>query len=111
MMAVGAILFGSNQFTPQLLQTNFPYTAMLSGFAVMPGRPRHADHDADRRPGRPGSMQPKYWMAIGLATIALAMWYSTSLTPDASFGYFVTMRMFQTVGLPFLFIPINSVVL
>jgi DHA2 family multidrug resistance protein len=48
-------------------------------------------------------------MAIGLATIALAMWYSTSLTPDASFGYFVTMRIFQTIGLPFLFIPINSV--
>src|SRR5579862_6411036 len=37
MMTVGAILFGSNQITPQLLQTNFPYTAMLSGLAVMPG--------------------------------------------------------------------------
>ena len=37
MLAVGAILFGSNQITPQLMQTNFPYTAMLSGFAMMPG--------------------------------------------------------------------------
>jgi MFS transporter, DHA2 family, multidrug resistance protein len=108
MMAVGAILFGSNQITPQLMQTNFPYTAMLSGFAVMPGglamlimMPIAGQVT--------GLMQPKYWMAIGLATIALAMWYSTSLTPDASFGYFVTMRIFQTIGLPFLFIPINSV--
>ena len=52
-------------------------------------------------------MQPKYMMAIGFAIIALAMWYSTSLTPDASFGYFATMRVFQTIGMPFLFIPIN----
>ena len=37
MFAVGAILFGSNQITPQLMQTNFPYTAMLSGLAMMPG--------------------------------------------------------------------------
>ena len=37
MLAVGAILFGSNQITPQLMQTNFPYTAMLSGLAMMPG--------------------------------------------------------------------------
>jgi DHA2 family multidrug resistance protein len=81
---------------------------MLSGFAVMPGglamlimMPIAGQVT--------GLMQPKYWMAIGLATIALAMWYSTSLTPDASFGYFVTIRIFQTIGLPFLFIPINSV--
>ena len=53
MLAVGAILFGSNQITPQLMQTNFPYTAMLSGLGDDAGRPRHADHDADRRPGHP----------------------------------------------------------
>jgi len=37
------------------------------------------------------------------------MWYSTSLVPDASFSYFATVRVFQTVGMPFMFIPINSV--
>jgi DHA2 family multidrug resistance protein len=54
-------------------------------------------------------MQPKYWIAIGFTIVALAMWYSTSLTPDASFGYFATVRVFQTIGMPFMFIPINSV--
>jgi DHA2 family multidrug resistance protein len=54
-------------------------------------------------------MQPKYWLAIGFSIVALAMWYSTSLAPDASFGYFATMRVFQTIGMPFMFIPINSV--
>jgi DHA2 family multidrug resistance protein len=37
------------------------------------------------------------------------MWYSTTLTPDASFSYFAWVRVYQMVGLPFLFIPINTV--
>jgi DHA2 family multidrug resistance protein len=48
-------------------------------------------------------------MALGLTGIALSMWYSTSLTPDASFDYFAWVRVFQTIGLPFMFIPINTV--
>jgi DHA2 family multidrug resistance protein len=108
MLAVGAILFGSNQITPQLMQTNFPYTAMLSGLAMMPGGLAMLIMMpiAGQIMGR---MQPKYWMAIGFAIIAMAMWYSTSLVPDASFGYFATVRVFQTVGMPFMFIPINMI--
>jgi DHA2 family multidrug resistance protein len=41
--------------------------------------------------------------------VALSMWYSTSLTPDASFDYFGWVRVYQMIGLPFLFIPINAV--
>ena len=37
MMTVGAVLFGSTQLLPQLLQISFGYTAMLSGLALMPG--------------------------------------------------------------------------
>jgi DHA2 family multidrug resistance protein len=108
MLLVGAILFGSNQIMPQLLQTVFPYTAMLSGFAMMPGgiamlliMPIAGQIT--------GKFQPKYLMALGLTGIALSMWYSTSLTPDASFDYFGWVRVYQMVGLPFLFIPINTV--
>jgi MFS transporter, DHA2 family, multidrug resistance protein len=108
MLLVGAILFGSNQIMPQLLQTVFPYTAMLSGFAMMPGgiamlviMPIAGQIT--------GKFQPKYLMVLGLSGIALSMWYSTSLTPDASFEYFGWVRVYQMVGLPFLFIPINTV--
>jgi DHA2 family multidrug resistance protein len=108
MLAVGAFLFGSNQITPQLMQTNFPYTAMLSGLAMMPGgiamlimMPVIGQIA--------GRTQPKYLIAIGFTIIALAMWYSTTLVPDASFSYFATVRIFQTVGMPFMFIPINFV--
>jgi MFS transporter, DHA2 family, multidrug resistance protein len=56
-----------------------------------------------------GRIQPKYLMTFGLIGIAVSMWYSTSLTPDASFDYFSWVRVYQMVGLPFLFIPINTV--
>jgi DHA2 family multidrug resistance protein len=108
MLAVGAILYGSNQITPQLMQTNFPYTAMLSGLAMMPGgiamllmMPIVGQIA--------GRAEPKYWIATGFVIIALAMWYSTSLVPDASFGYFAFVRILQTIGMPFMFIPINTV--
>jgi DHA2 family multidrug resistance protein len=48
-------------------------------------------------------------MTLGLSGIALSMWYSTSLPPDASFGYFEWVRVYQMAGLPFMFIPINTV--
>jgi len=108
MLMVGAILFSSNQIMPQLLQTSFPYTAYLSGLAMMPGG--LAMLVVMPIAGQvTGHFQPKYLMTLGLTGIALSMWYSTSLTPDASFDYFAWVRVFQTVGLPFLFIPINTV--
>ena len=108
MLMIGAILFGSNQIMPQLLQTTFPYTAMLSGLAMMPGG--LAMLVVMPVAGQVSSrFQPKYLMVLGLAGIAVSMWYSTSLTPDASFDYFGWVRVYQTIGLPFLFIPINTV--
>jgi len=108
MFAVGAILFGSNQITPQLMQTNFPYTAMLSGLAMMPGGAAMLlmMPVAGQLAGRG---QPKYWLTLGLTMIAISMWISTSLVPDASFSYFAWVRVAQTIGMPFMFIPINSV--
>jgi len=108
MMTVGAILFGSTQIMPQLLQTNFPYTAELSGLAIMPGG--LAMLAIMPIAGQvTGKLQPKYWIALGLGGIALSMWHSTTLVPDATFGYFAMIRVYQMIGLPFLFIPINTI--
>jgi DHA2 family multidrug resistance protein len=108
MLTIGAILFGSNQIMPQLLQTTFPYTAMLSGLAMMPGG--FAMLVMMPVVGQiSGRVQPKYLIALGLFGIVLSMWHSTSLTPDASFDYFAWLRIYQVIGLPFLFIPINTV--
>jgi DHA2 family multidrug resistance protein len=107
MMAVGAVLFGSTQILPQLMQTSFGYSAYLSGLALMPGGLAMlvmmpvAGVVANW-------VQPKYLIALGMALIALAMWDLTSLNGDAAFGYFAWGRVYQMVGLPFLFIPINT---
>jgi DHA2 family multidrug resistance protein len=107
MMAVGAILFASTQLLPQLLQTNFGYTAYLSGLALMPGgiamllMMPFAGAISGRLP-------PKYLIAFGMAVVALAMWHMTLLSPNVSFDFFTWARVFQMVGLPLLFIPINT---
>jgi DHA2 family multidrug resistance protein len=91
-----------------LLQSGFDYSAYLSGLALMPGglamlllMPAAGFIS--------NVIQPKYLIALGMALIALAMWHMTSLMPGASFGYFAWSRVFQMIGLPFLFIPINTV--
>jgi DHA2 family multidrug resistance protein len=107
MMAVGAILFGSTQILPQLMQTSFDYTAYLSGLALMPGG--LAMLVMMPAAGAVANwVQPKYLIALGMALIALAMWDLTSLNGDAAFSYFAWGRVYQMIGLPFLFIPINT---
>jgi DHA2 family multidrug resistance protein len=53
-------------------------------------------------------IQPRYLMALGMAILAVAMWHFTSLTPDASFDYFAWVRVYQMIGMPFLFVPITT---
>lgn len=107
MVSVGAVLFGSTQILPQLLQTAFPYTAYLSGLALMPGG--IAMLILMPVAGAVANIvQPKYLIAFGMAAIALAMWHMTSLDGAANFGFFAWGRVFQMIGLPFLFIPINT---
>jgi DHA2 family multidrug resistance protein len=108
MMAVGAVLFASTQILPQLLQEAFGYSAYLSGLSMMPGgiamlvmMPLAGQIT--------NYIQPKYLIAFGLAAISVAMWHMTSLVPNANFNFFEFARVFQMIGLPFLFIPINTV--
>lgn len=107
MLAVGAILFGSTQILPQLMQTGFGYTAYLSGLALMPGG--LAMLVIMPLAGQITNwIQPKYLIAFGLCVIALAMWHMTSLSGEVGFSFFAWARVYQMIGLPFLFIPINT---
>jgi MFS transporter, DHA2 family, multidrug resistance protein len=107
MMAVGAILFGSTQILPQLLQSGYDYSAYLSGLSLMPG-------GIAMLLMMPVAgvitnyIQPKYLIAFGMAVIAIAMWQMTSLSPHADFDFFAWTRVYQMIGLPLLFIPINT---
>jgi DHA2 family multidrug resistance protein len=107
MFAAGAVLFSSTQLLPQLVQTNFQYTATWSGLALMPGGIAMAmmmpfvGFLSNR-------VAPKFLIGCGLTVVALSMWHLTSLSPDANFGFFSWARIFQTVGLPLMFVPILS---
>jgi MFS transporter, DHA2 family, multidrug resistance protein len=108
MLTVGAILFSSTQILPQLLQLNFGYTATWAGLALMPGG--LVMLTLMPLVGQLTRFVPAKWMILfGLICVAAGLWHVTSLSPDAGYWYFATARIFQTVGLPFLFIPITTV--
>jgi MFS transporter, DHA2 family, multidrug resistance protein len=107
MLAVGAILFSSTQFMPQLLQENFGYTATLAGLSLMPGG--FTALVMMIVAGRvSGLVQPRYMLAAALAVIGLSMYRFTGLSPEADFFWFATARVFQMAALPALFLTITS---
>ena len=107
MLGVGGLLFSTTQLIPQLLQTGFGYTATLSGLALMPGG--FAMLLMMPIAGALGNVvAPRYMMAAGMFVAGLALYYSTHVTATADFSFFAWARSFQTVALPFLFVPITS---
>ncbi len=107
MMVVGAIIFSTLQLLPQLLQSEFGYTATLAGLSLSPGgvvtmlMMPVAGYLT-------GKIQPKYLIGFGLAVVGLSMWHLTGLDGNITFSYAVWGRIFTAAGLPFLFIPITT---
>jgi MFS transporter, DHA2 family, multidrug resistance protein len=107
MLGVGAILYASTQVMPALVQSSFGYSATLAGLMLLPGGLAMAFL-------MPVSgqitkyVQPKFVIAAALVILSLALWHTTSLTPDATFQYFAWSRVYHMVAMPFLFIPITS---
>ncbi len=107
MLAVGAILFSSTQFMPQLLQENFGYTATWAGLSLMLGG--FISLVSMAAAGQVSRFaQPRYLMAGALIAIAIAMRHFTGLSPDADFDWFAWARAFQMAAIPFLFLTITS---
>ena len=107
MLTIGAILFGTTQLVPQLLQTIYHYSATLSGLALMPGG--LAMLLLMPVVGVLGGHVPlKYLIAFGMFLLGAAMLYMTSLSGQADFSFYAWARVYQTIGLPFVFIPITS---
>ena len=71
MLAVGAVLFGTTQLMPQLLQGNFGYTATLAGLSLMPGG--FASLTSMLVAGQASRfVQPRWMMAGALIVIGLS---------------------------------------
>jgi DHA2 family multidrug resistance protein len=53
-------------------------------------------------------LDARYLIAFGFLASAVSLWYMTGLTLDINYGYAVKLRVFQSIGIAFLFVPINT---
>jgi DHA2 family multidrug resistance protein len=107
MFVVGVVLLGSTQILPQMLQEVFGYTATLSGLALTTGG--IAAVVAMPFAGIiTGKIQTRYILGAAFAIQAASMWHLTGIDTGSSFDHLATARLYQAVGLPFLFIPITN---
>ncbi len=107
MAVTGVVLYGTTQFLPQLLQQVLGYTATNAGLAMTVGGIATVIF-------MPvvgflsNKVQPRWLIAFGLVVEALALLNMCGLSTDMGFWDASFARVWQAVGLPFLFIPITS---
>lgn len=108
MTMTGMMLFATTQLIPQMLQQVMGYSALDAGLALSAGGIAtlavvpFAGILSDR-------VDVRYLLLPGILMQAAALWYMSRFTADISFGDAAFGRLVQSVGMPFLFIPINAV--
>jgi MFS transporter, DHA2 family, multidrug resistance protein len=106
MFTLGFILYASIVLLPQFLQTLMGYTAGLAGLAMSIG-------GLAMIIGMPvagylsAKVDERYLIVFGLVCMTLSLYYTRTLDLQVSFGYVSWLRLYQSIGLPFLFVPIN----
>jgi DHA2 family multidrug resistance protein len=108
LFVVGFVLYATTLLLPQLAQTLMGYTAELAGLMIMPG-----GFALMMLMPVAGYLLSKYdarvMIAAGLLMLGMAMFsmaHRFDLTTD--FRTMMWARVYQTAGLAFLFIPINT---
>jgi len=107
MFVLGAVLFGTTVLIPQFLQVLMGYTAEQAGKALSAG----AIVLMFMMPvvGRLVSkVDARLLVAIGFGGTALALYHMTVLNMGIDFKTAAMMRIYQVLGLAFIFIPINT---
>jgi MFS transporter, DHA2 family, multidrug resistance protein len=106
--AMGSILYASAVIIPQFTQEVLGYTATLAGLVLSPGG--IAVMFLIPVVGRLlRVVQTRFIIMGGFTVMGFAMLYSSHLVPYEDFLTLVKMRLFQTVALAFLFVPISTV--
>lgn len=107
MTTTGVVVYGPTQIIPQFLQQGLGYTATDAGLAMTYG----GILTIIALPFAgilTNKVQPKYLMMFGLATEAIGLYLFVGLSADISWQWAAVARMGIAIGLPFLFIPINT---
>jgi MFS transporter, DHA2 family, multidrug resistance protein len=107
MFMLGVIYFSSLVMMPQFLQTLLGYTAEVSGL-VLSGGSIVLLFTMPLIGVLSGKFQARHLIAIGWLSLVAGLYYSAlHLDLDISFGVASILRVVQSIGLPFLFVPIN----
>ncbi len=108
MLTLGLSLYGTTVLLPQYLQVQMHYSAERAGMALSPGG--FLIMALMPLVGRLVSkVEARPLIAFGFTMVSAALFYmSTHLSPEMDFGTAVSMRAIQSVGLAFLFVPINT---
>ncbi|HEX4414959.1 MAG TPA: DHA2 family efflux MFS transporter permease subunit [Lacipirellulaceae bacterium] len=107
MFGFGFIMLGTTQLLPQLTQDLFGYTATLAGLVITPGG--FAVMICMPFIGLLLKfIQPRTVVAIGLIIEVLALFHLSGATLQVDYSYFMWARIFQAVGVAFLFVPITT---
>ena len=107
MFILGFVLYGSTMALPLFLQTLLGYTAMQSGMALSPG-------GLAIMVMMPivgfllTKFEPRWLVICGLLISAFGLYQMTRFDLNIDFQHAVTARIVQSLGLAFLFVPINT---
>jgi DHA2 family multidrug resistance protein len=109
MLVLGVTLYGSTVLLPQYLQVLMGYTAQQSGMTLSPGGiviilllPFV---------GRMvGKVDTRWLVAIGFSVLSISLFYmSNVINMQMDFRTAVELRVFQSIGMAFLFVPIQTI--
>jgi len=107
MFVLGFALLGSTLLLPLFMQTLLGYTAQQAGLALMPG-----GFSIMLMMPLVGYLLSRYdarWLLLfGLTTLSASLFHMTNFDLAIDFRTAATARVFQAIGLAFLFVPINT---
>ena len=107
MFSLGFVLYGSTVLLPVFMQELLGYSATQSGMALSPGgivimmfMPLVGFLIS--------RVQPRWLVVFGLSMAAAGLWMMSRFNLGVDFSHIITARIVQSVGLAFLFVPINT---
>jgi DHA2 family multidrug resistance protein len=107
MFMVGFALMSSTVLLPLFMQTIMGYTAEKAGLALMPGG--FAILIAMPVVGfLLGRYDARMLLLFGMCMLSFALFHMTRFDTAIDFRTLATARVFQAIGLAFLFVPINT---
>jgi DHA2 family multidrug resistance protein len=107
MFMLGFALLGSTLLLPLFMQTMLGYTAQRSGMALMPG-------GFTIMVCMPivgfllSRYSPRWLMLFGMSMLSFSLFHMTGFDLGVDFRTVTMARVYQAMGLAFLFVPINT---